>query len=284
MFLKGSDEPLHVRTIREDERNLVVGIPQADGTFQQRVFARVEVDEVIRTVKPERLEALSPDNATAYRDYAEELAEKRVDPDARDAAVRLYVIAAYLDPEKLGRSSLLGLTALARTPAEERKYRAMVYLLDPKHDRSVLKRPAEAGAAGVAGESREKLLSMIRYLRRGNRRIAERMAERSDAEALFARYGGEVSHEEFLDVCRSSEGLSPGTLAKLLRLEIRLSGGPPIADGDTSSAADKRPSWSAAIAAGNTDPVPSLTLETLTEFDPRNCVYRDGKWVAPSDQ
>ena len=32
---------------------------------------------------------------------------------------------------------------------------------------------------------------------------------------------------------------------------------------------------------GGLAPLPSLDLETLTEFDPRKCVFRDGKWTEP---
>jgi hypothetical protein len=37
--------------------------------------------------------------------------------------------------------------------------------------------------------------------------------------------------------------------------------------------------WSRELQAEGGKAVPSLGLETLTEFDPRKCRYRDGKWV-----
>jgi hypothetical protein len=37
--------------------------------------------------------------------------------------------------------------------------------------------------------------------------------------------------------------------------------------------------WSSLLRAGRLDPVLGLSLETVTEFDPRKCRYRNGKWV-----
>ena len=61
-------------------------------------------------------------------------------------ALRLFLIAAHLDPQKLGPSSLLGMSLLASTPAEVRKYRAMAFLLDPKGDAK-----CPEGGCGEAG-------------------------------------------------------------------------------------------------------------------------------------
>lgn len=283
LFLVGSDEPLHVLTIREDAASVVVGLPQANGTFVERVFEKRQIEEFIRTVDAARLAELSPEKPAAYRDYAEELAEKKADPDARAAALRLYVIAAHLDPDHLGRSSLLGMTALARNALEERRIRALSYLLDPAHDPALLKDVArtpvaisgsEAGAAG-----RESLLSMVRLVRRGQGTVARRTAERSESAALFNQHGLGLTQAEFLTLCRTPQPLPPAQLARLLRLELALSGD--AASAPTTTDAKARASWSAALASGDTRPIAPLSLETLTEFDPRQCVYRDGKWVAP---
>ncbi len=47
---------------------------------------------------------------------------------------------------------------------------------------------------------------------------------------------------------------------------------PPMVD-------DRTASWLDAINRDGKKPVPILTLETLTEFKPDRCVYRDGSWV-----
>lgn len=279
LFLKGSDEPLHVRTIRENETSILVGVPQADGSLDERLIERRMIDQWIPTVSSERLAALDPDKPAMYRDYAEELAEKKIDPDARAAAIRLYLIAAYLEPDNLGRSSLLGMTSLARSPGEERRIRAMAYLLDPKHDRSVLKSASSVREGPDENADRQALIDAVRLLRQGKHRVAERIARRPGVAAAFARYGRTFSREEFLDACNAPAAIDNTTLARLIHFELQLTGAK--TGGSDSGEADAAPSWSATLESGNVDPVPALTLQTLTEFDPEKCVYRDGKWVQP---
>ena len=280
IFLKGSDKPLHVRTIRESETTIVVGVREANGTFTERILERRNIDQFIPTVSPARLAELDPAKPALYRDYAEELAEKKADPDARDAAIRLYLIAAHLDPKGLGRSALLGMVSLARSVDEERRFRAMAYVLDPKHDRRVLKMSAStANAGGGAVEGREDLLSALQTLRQGNRTIARRFAERPSVIAAFNHYTGSFSRDDFLAACASPEALDDATLARIIRYELEITGGrTSLPAADESDGAK----WSSTLSAGDTSPEPALTLQTLTEFDPEKSVYRDGNWVMPS--
>jgi hypothetical protein len=43
----------------------------------------------------------------------------------------------------------------------------------------------------------------------------------------------------------------------------------------------KSSSWNSQLSGWSAAPVRELTVETLTEIDPRQCLYRDGKWVQP---
>ena len=279
IFLKGSDEPLHVRTIRESEATIVVGVPNADGTFTERILERRNIDQIIPTVSKERLAKLDPAQPTLYRDYAEELAEKKIDPDARDGAIRLYLIAAHLEPEKLGRSALLGMVSLARSRAEERRFRAMAYLLDPKHDRRVLKDATPVSTSSGGAEGREDLLSALRSLRRGDRRVAQRMAQRPSVIAAFNHYAGSFSREEFLAASESVDSLDDASLARIIRYELEITGAKTALG--SSEDTDSGAGWSATLSGSNTAAIPALTLTTLTEFDPQACVYRNGKWIVP---
>ena len=127
---KGSDRPVMGYLVRQDERNVVVRQEQAGGKSRETVFARSEIEELIVTVSPDRLAELDPARPELYREYAEELAEKQRDPEARDAAIRLYAIAAVRGDEKLRHSALLGLVSLARSPEEERLFaRRRIYLV-----------------------------------------------------------------------------------------------------------------------------------------------------------
>ncbi len=135
---KGAKQPIMGYLVRQDDRNVVVREELAGGKSRESSFAKKDLDELIITVSPERLAALDPARPQDYREYAEELAEKERDPEARDAAIRLYAIVAVRGDDRLRHSALLGLIALARSPDEERFFRAATYWFDPDHDSAVL--------------------------------------------------------------------------------------------------------------------------------------------------
>src|SRR4051794_1038591 len=91
---KGSDRPVMGYRVGQDERNAGVRQEQPGGKSRETLFARSDIEELIITVSPDRLAELDPARPEMYREYAEELAEKQRDPEARDAAIRLYAIAA----------------------------------------------------------------------------------------------------------------------------------------------------------------------------------------------
>jgi hypothetical protein len=81
--------------------------------------------------------------------------------------------------------------------------------------------------------------------------------------------------------------MAPHLLAKILTLEVALRGGDKArakpaagAEGGGGEAPKAAEKWSLSAAGAENRPARTLTLETLTEFDPRLCLFRDGKWVA----
>jgi hypothetical protein len=280
---KGSAKPVMGYLVREDDKTLVVREIQPDGKPREQTFRKDEIDELLVTVSPERLSELDPAQPQLYREYAEELAEKQRDPEARDMALRLYHMAAVLGEGPLRRSALLGLAALARSPAEERRFRAAAYLYDPEHDPALLGGLDEIKLAAPADakEALAELLSALQMCRQGRgspaRVILEKPAVRQQAEGLAKI----ATPEELLAACGAKE-LSDEQLAKLLRAEMTVE----RALGQSAAASSEampigQTSWAAAAKSKGLHPLPSLALESLTEFDPRACVYRDGKWVRP---
>lgn len=279
VFEKGKDQPIVGYLERQDDNLVVVRQLLPNGQTQLRELLRSEIDDILIAVSDERLQTLSPENPAAYRDYAEELAEKRKDPDARATGLRLYLIAAYLDPEKLGRSSLLGMAGLARTPAEERRFRAMAYLLDPNHDRGLLLDSAKnTGAEGIQDDQgQDVLLKAMRAFRKGKRATAITMAGRPATQKALARFSDVLTLEELESVGKE---VPPDILRKLLTLELILASGETAARDQDS---DEMAPWSRIVDREGTAPVPSLSLESLTEFDPRECVFSDGQWGRPKE-
>jgi len=280
---KGDGPPIAGFLVHDDSTKIVLRERLADGTFQDREIMRSQIDEVILTVSAERLQSLRPDDPSGYRDYAEELAEKRKDPEARATAVRLYLIAAHLAPDKLGRSCLMGIAALADEPADVRKFRALAYLLDPAHNRELLKRSdvpvPSAGAAAHANTS--ELVDALRFLRQGKYALAAQQAE--SAEPLFDQYAQFLSYREFLRTCEAapSSGPSDDLLRRILHIELTLSEPPAPRENRETPQDVPSADWRQIVTTGGHAPVPSLSLETITEIDPRKCVFRRSRWAEP---
>jgi hypothetical protein len=266
--------------LRSDERSVTVRENLPDGKYRDEVVTRDQIDELLITVSPERLAELDPEEPRLYREYAEELAEKHRDPEARDAAIRLYHITATLGDARLRRGALLGLIALARTPTEERKFRAAAYLYDPDHDSALLASPADVklDRSSAVKEPLAELLITLRLARQGKGAQARAGLERPGVRAQLEAMSGVLTIDEFLAACAAKQ-LSNDQLSAILKAEVAIE----RAVGDT--AADVSPlqptTWTSAVKAGGLSPLPSLALESLTEFDPRACVYRDGKWERP---
>jgi hypothetical protein len=279
VYKKGSNKPVAGQLVRQNENEVVVRDESAAG-LKEIVIPRSEIEDYIETVLVERLEALDPNRPRSYREYAEELAEKKLDPEARMMAVRLFQIAAWLDPVETGRGAILGLVSVARPGAEEARFRAAAYLFDPRHDKALL---GEESATG--GNPRKEdgpvqgLLEALRQLRRGRGQLARAaLAPLAVSDELEA-HRGIFRREEFLEACATKE-LSDEQLRKVLELELALDSR--LNGGVEQPAQTSLASWNDAVRAGNLAPLPTLQFDKLTDFDPRESVFRQGKWQRPA--
>lgn len=278
VIVKDSPEPVFGYLLKNDGERVVLREVLPGGATREREFSRAEIDELLVTVDVARLERLRPEAPREYLEYAEDLAEKRRDPEARDMALRLYLIAAWLAPEELGRGALLGMTTLARSAEERRAFRALAFALDADRDATLLREAGEVGTRPPTKNATapDGLLEAIRHLRRGARAQAKRMAERKEVRGEFGRLHGVLSYDDFLAAC-----LDPTppleTWRALLQAELKLlpasadaAGGEPVKTKSTS--------WDPRTLVG-APALPTLSIEKITEFDPRSCVYVGGKWV-----
>jgi hypothetical protein len=312
---------------REDATTLVLRTRTADGKTTTQTFKKANI-KIIHRIDVKRLEQLKREEPAAYRSYAEELAEQKADPEAIELALRLYVIAAYLDPQKLGRRCLLSMSDLAPTSADARKYRAMALLVDPTRDESLLKKDGTAPQK-VPDAAWQAFASALRAYRNGDALSARNQAQEEGVKTCFRAMQGSLDHAGFIQACTDTicprckyngrntqrcptcqgsggvNGLPCATcmgkgvvkcpvcngagidrkrmdqhLEAIIRCELwdidrQLSGAPAVADrlgGGT---------WSSAINNPQLVPVPLLTLENISDYDPRKCIYRNGAWVAP---
>jgi hypothetical protein len=280
---KKSNQPVMGYLVRQDERTVVIRQPLEGGQSREIPFSRSDIDELIITVSPERLAALDPARPETYREYAEELAEKQRDPEARDMARRLYAIAAERGEGNLRTGALLGLVALAQTPEEERKFRAAAFLFAEEHDDGVLIDPRAAPPADASALGRADLLAALRLIRQGQGAKAVVLLERPGVQTELAAVADIITPAQ-LKVLAAARTLTERQLLLLLRAELILDGAGAAAAGRSTGAPrveSAGPPWSSATAGGGTAPLPPLRLDEITEFDPADCLYREGKWIKP---
>lgn len=275
VFERGRDEPTVGYFVSEDAQSMVIEQEDEHGKRHRVTIRKSNIEDVLRAVSEQRLAALQPEKPAGYRDYAEELAEKKRDPDAHATSMRLFLIAAHLDPENLGRSSLLGMINLARHPREERRLRALAYLMDPNHDRRFLQAgEGSRPAPNLNEEHRQVLLQALQAKRRGDTRMIENLARRPILQEAFEALDDDLTYQQFSQM---SQDLQPAELLALVRLELRLTGERQGADPTPSPAG----TWSQLVKHGATEPTRAVSFDSLAPFDPEKCVYRDGQWQRP---
>jgi hypothetical protein len=276
VYKRGSNKPITGHLVRQDEREVVIR-DEASAGLKEIVIPRGEIEDLIETVSAARLEALDPSRPQEYREYAEELAEKKLDPEARLMAVRLFQIAAWLDPAKTGHGALLGLVSVARPGAEEARFRAAAYLFDPGHDKALLERSTAISPGQSEHSPVHGLLEALRLLRRGHGAQARAAVSAPAIGEELAAQQGLLSRDEFLAACAAKE-LTDEQLRQVLELELSLES---RLQGGNERTLTTLASWNDSVRAGNLAPLPQLQFDRLTEFNPRESVFRNGKWQPP---
>lgn len=272
--VKDRAEPLIGALIRDEKERIVVRTTDTSGKTQDETVRRTDIEELIPPFSGDRLAELDPAKPEMYRDYAEELRARRRDPESRDMAIRLYLIAAWLDRENLARSALLGLVSLARSTEEERKFRAALFLYDPRTPAESLQTREAPSDKGDDGSAASELLRAMRLLRTGKGSTARAVVEKPPVLKLLESYSRVMSKAEFAAAAGQAT-LNPRELRQVLVLELELEA---IVHPEGSAKAATSLAWSRELSGDGNKAVPSLSLETLTEFDPRKCAWRDGKW------
>lgn len=273
LFLRDGGPPVIGYFEREDEEAVVVREELPGGGTRQTRVLKSQIAERIDAAAPQRLQALSPDRPADYLEYAEELAERRRDPEARQTAVRLYVIAIARGDEHIRQGAWRGLVELARTPEERQTFLAAaawhgVVLAD-------ILQQADESRSQTRSAAREALLEALVRLRQGRAREAQALLERPAVREEANVLDSWLTWEQLKAACNQQE-LELPLLAKLVQAELTLRAAP--AD---PSAATRPSRWSQARAGKGLAPLLPLELDALTPFDPAECVWRDGRWQRP---
>lgn len=321
---KGKAEPTFGFIVAARADELVIEEVDAMWKRTRRVIPRARIESIEYTVSPQRLEQLTPDRPNAYREYAEELSAKQRDPEAREMAIRLFQIAAWLD-DRLRLSCLKAMIDLARTPTERRLFQAAAFLSDPRHDRNLLKSKETQsqiplGVKVADQPSLERVMDGLRLLRQGDKQAAAAIFQRQDFPETLARVtdritvaelraaarwvcplcdGGKVKCPQCkgtgCEACQNgrrdcvaclgtgrSSRVAEDLLGRILEVELARMPRPQGAQREPDDAASVA-SWSQLPVGSSDAPLRSFDPAGLTEFDPRQNVFRQGKWSANRD-
>ncbi|MEM7454668.1 MAG: hypothetical protein AAF456_09990 [Planctomycetota bacterium] len=286
IIVEGREAPVYGRyagtQIDEDGKEIVVFRPhRLDQSGASRiVFARELVRTLIINIEPERLERLDPVFPAAYRDYAEELAIQSADPEARELAIRLYLIVVVSGDEDLKNSALAGLVPLARNDEERRKFELLRFMAGG----SVGGNTAAAFVArdddpigSLSDRSFNSILQLVRAVRRQDEVAAIDllgiMQGSDEIEAALIEL--DCSVDELREQALSTEPLQPSLLLKLLQIEQQLV---LIQSGQVTRITRNR-DWAALAEEPGDYWVQLPTPENVTEFDPTRNRFRNGEWT-----
>lgn len=214
-----------------------------------------------------RLARLDPLRPLEYLELAEEVADAARDEDDRELARKLFGLAGALDTERLGRSAMLAIAALANDASSRARAEAAAELV---------------GGQGVVRESLrvepgqvEALARSFSYYRRGDGRRALTALRRNGADALLEAIGARLpgGAQGYRDECAAMRSSSVTvTDSELVRrqLEIELA----LRRGELRA-------LSLDVALRGDEPLVEIDLadpQALWGVDPSRPWWRDGAW------
>ena len=215
----------------------------------------------------DRLARLDPLRPLDYLELAEEVADAAATEDDRELARRLFGLAGALDTERLGRSAMLAIAALANDASSRARAEAAAELV---------------GGQGVAREGLrvepvqlEALARSFSYYRRGDGRRALSALRQNAADALLEAVGARLpgGTQAYRDECAAMRAsgavvVDPEMVRRQLEIELALRRG-------------ELRSLSLDVALRGDEPLVEIDLadpQALWGVDPSRPWWRDGAW------
>ena len=245
----------------------------SDGRLgQTKSIKREQIGFVTRTIDTKRLSLLSPENWSAYRDYAEEIGGFKNDPAARHLARRLYLITAANSSGELQQSAILGLLAITESKTERRRLELLGFMLNPDSSEFAIV-PAEDQQTAASESDKQTMLSLVHAIRKGESAKARSLLKSSSNRIVFSRWRDQCSLEE-LDQIAVVNQPSKVQLKKLLSIEIRITQDSELAEQQLN----RKLSWGDYATQTSTNKGILPTFENVTEFNPNESIYENGIW------
>ena len=275
------DDNSHVfgRVDRENETHIFFKQRTGPGQYRDRTFHRDEVISVVTTIDTDRLRTLTPNEPHEYYDYAEELAVGKTDPEARDLARRLFLLAAYLGNADLRQSSFLGLISVSRNAKEEIRIRGLANLIlaDPSID--WLSKPRlDVDHDPLDSQVTKDLLGAVKSLRQGQVASARKLVDGTEIKQLMSRLRHICTWQELRN-WTNDEQLTHGAFAKLLKLELALR---QLEVNKDLWPTLEKPTWSEQLIEENTS-VYLIRLSNVCDVDVTKTIFQNGTWKSADE-
>jgi hypothetical protein len=277
VWVRGEPEPVYGTVIERNPTEITFLIYGGEAN-SNRTIARDTIETLIVNIDVPRLETLNPDNPTGYRDYAEELSAQQRDPAARELAVRLYLIGAFLadggpGSSELRQSCLDGLVALASSPAQSEKWKTLRFLYNPTVRLDEEPKPP---TSPLTEAQRELALNVVRLIRRGKGGEAAELMAQTETESALQPWASVCPPEQLKRIARRNQP-TVSQLRQLLQIELAILNREPPATANSS----QRRSWSDDATTTSAIDGMITSFKSATQFDPEKSVFRNGSWVRP---
>ena len=274
VYLRGQS-PVFGIVVREEANHIVFRQRLEDRAgYRERLIPHNDMITFVVTIEPEVLSTLAPDQPARYRDVAEQLAVQRLDPEARDLALRLYLLGARYGDGPIRESCFRGLLPLARTPDEELAFRILAWqtLGDEGNWLDSVPTRAQPEVGSLDEQSELQLRDILRSWRQGDRNAVVAEIEKPWFRETVRPFASICSWQDLRRWTAEPE-LKTEWLARILELEIALARTPDVSSDEQS--------WSVLIRRQHQRRGP-VTFVSVTEFDLSQSVFVDGQWMEPS--
>jgi hypothetical protein len=274
VIVADSEEPILGYAVERSNGLVISSSNRSDA--KTTLIPKEKVVEVIPTVSRERLANLSSADPEGCFQYADELFAMHRDPEARETAVRLYLIAGRAAPDKFARGALLSLQRLAPTERVGRRVAAFATAnrwMSPG-ETVAAKEAAEATKAAVPHE----LLKVLRLLKQGKKTAAARAWKAPGTAEQLERYALRMTSDDMREALEA-DTLNRRQLARIVALEAAIdSESEPV-----GKVADESLPWSGQYVNSKGAAIRPLAWEFLFDgIDPRDDQFQDGTWKRSS--
>ncbi len=290
VWINGQSTPMSGQIVASTPEQIELRVFENGELGRVEKIARSRIEQLITNIDTQRLEQLSPENPAGYRDYAEELASQRIDPAARKLAQRLYLIAASISSggngtsREICNSAMAGLISLSESEADRGRLLMLRFLISPDADAMDVV-PASKRSIPGSAEHAKLMLELVQSIRMENSDHAVKLLSSENNREIFQKWSDICSLEEIDRIAGVNRPSKP-QLSKLLQIELQILTNASASTGETPEAvpSGRQFNWGdfATQGSGFLGVVPSF--ENITAMDPRESVYRSGRWLRPESR